>query len=317
MAGLRRRVKRPFRFGAIVSGAADAAKWGEICRRVEDSGCTTVYLPDHFGEQFALMPALAAALEASMTLRAGALVASNDYGHPVIHAKELATLDVLSGGRVDWGIGAGWLDREYQQAGIRFDAGSVRAARMCEAVTVMKGLFADGECSFSGTHYNIDGLDGRPKPTQRPHPPLTIGAQGWRLLSFAAKEADVISVAPSLSCRQLGAISPRQSVEEAVDEQIRWIREAAADRLSSIELNMVAAPLAVTKHRSTAAENVAARIGLTPAEALRAPHVWIGTTAELCDKLEYQRERWAVSSWAVNMNALPAVASVIERLAGK
>jgi len=308
--------RRPFRFGAIVSGAADGAKWREICRRVEDSGCTTVYISDHFGEQFALMPALAAALEASTTLRAGALVASNDYRHPVTHAKELATLDVLSAGRVDWGIGAGWLDREYHRAGIRFDRGSVRAARMCEAVTVMKGLFADGEFSFSGAHYTIDHLDGRPKPTQRPHPPLTIGAQGRRLLSFAAKEADVISVAPSLSCRQLGPFPARQSVEDAADEQIRWICEAAGDRLPSIELNMVAAPLVVTQHRSNAAEDAAAQIGLTPAEALRAPHVWIGTTAELCDKLERQRERWGVSSWAVNMNSLPAVASVIERLAG-
>jgi probable F420-dependent oxidoreductase len=307
---------RPFRFGAIVNTTADAARWAAVCRRVEDAGCTTVYVSDHFGDQLALIPALAAALEASTTLRAGALVACNDYRHPVTHAKELATLDVLSGGRVDWGIGAGWLDREYDQVGIRFDHGSIRAARLCEAVIIMKGLFADGAFSFSGAHYTVRALDGRPKPTQRPHPPLTIGAQGRRLLSFAAREADAISVAPSLSCRQLGAIPPRQSVEDATDEQIRWIREAAPHRLPRIELNMVAAPLAVTRDRSAAAENIAPHIGMTPSETLRAPHVWIGTTEELCDQLEQRRDRWGVSSWAVNLNSLPVVASVIERLAG-
>jgi probable F420-dependent oxidoreductase len=309
--------RRPFRFGAIVNTTAETAGWAEICRRVEDAGCTTVYVSDHFGDQFALIPALAAALNASTTVRAGALVACNDYRHPVTYAKELATLDVLSNGRVDWGIGAGWLDREYHQVGIQFDHGSVRAARLREAVTIMKGLFADGAFSFSGAHYSVRDLDGRPKPTQRPHPPLTIGAQGKHLLSFAARQADVISVAPSLSCRQLGAIPPRQSVENAVDEQIRWICEAAADRLPTIELNMVASPLAVTRDRSAAAESIAPNIGMTPAEALRAPHAWLGTTAELCDKLQQHRDRWGISSWAVNLTSLPVVASVIERLAGK
>jgi probable F420-dependent oxidoreductase len=275
-----------------------------------------VYVSDHFGDQFALVPALAAALTASKTLRAGALVACNDYRHPVMYAKELATLDVLSDGRVDWGIGAGWLDREYDRVGLGIEHRSVRVTRMCEAVTVMKRLFADGAASFSGAFYTVRDLDGQPKPLQRPHPPLTIGGQGRRLLSFAAREADVISVAPSLSCRQLGAIPPRQSVEEAVDEQLRWIRHAADRRLASIELGMVASPLAVTSDRQAAAERVAVHTGLRPVEALRAAHVWIGETEQLCDKLEQQRDLWGVSSWAIDINAIAAIAPVIERLAG-
>ncbi len=309
--------RRPFRFGAIASQVASGVQWAELCRRVEDSGCTTVYVSDHFGDQFALVPALAAALGASQTLRAGALVACNDYRHPVMYAKELATLDVLSDGRIDWGIGAGWLDIEYGRVGLDFDHRSVRVARMCEAVIVMKRLFADGAASFSGEFYVVRDLDGRPKPLQRPHPPLTIGGQGRRLLSFAGREADLISVAPSLSCRQLGPYPPRQSVEEAVDEQVRWIAEAAVGRLASIELSMVASPLAITSDRNAAAERIAAHTGMTPAETLRAPHVWIGNTQELCDKLEHHRERWGVSSWAIDMNAISALTPVIQRLAGR
>ena len=136
------------------------------------------------------------------------------------------------------------------------------------------------------------------------------------MLSFAAREADVISIAPSLSCRQLGAIPPRQSVEAAVDEQLRWIRHAADGRLASIELSMVASPLVVTSDRQAAAERVAAHTGLTPAETLRAPHVWIDETEQLCDKLEQHRDRWGVSSWAIDINAIAAIEPVIERLAG-
>jgi probable F420-dependent oxidoreductase len=296
--------------------AATGVQWRELCRQAEGSGCTTVQVADHFTDQFALIPALSAALEASTTLRAGALVACNDYRHPVMYAKELATLDVLSGGRVEWGIGAGWLDWDYERVGLDFDHRTVRVARMCEAVTLMKRLFADDAVTFSGAYYRVRDLDGRPKPVQRPHPPLTIGGQGRRLLSFAAREANVISIAPSLSCRQLGAIPPRLSVEHAVDEQLRWICDAAGDRLPAIELSMVASPIAVTTDREAAAERFAKPTGLTPAETLRAPHVWIGETRELCEKLEHHRERWGVSSWAVDVNAIPRLAAVIEQLAG-
>jgi probable F420-dependent oxidoreductase len=276
-----------------------------------------VYVPDHFGDQFALVPALAAALGASTTLRAGALVACNDYRHPVMYAKELATLDVISGGRVEWGIGGGWLDREYDQVGLDFEHRAVRVARMCEAVTLMKGLFADGALDFSGSFYRTHDLDGQPKPLQRPHPPLTIGGQGRRLLSFAAREADVISVAPSLSCRQIGAIPPRQSVEEAVDEQVRWICEAAVGRVASIELSMVASPVIVNSDRAAAAQRLATQTGLRPAETLRDPHVWIGETQEICDTLQRHRDRWGISSWVIGIDTLASTASVIDRLAGR
>jgi probable F420-dependent oxidoreductase len=298
------RADRPFRFGAVAATAADGAAWKSVCRRVEDSGCSSLLVPDHFGNHFALMPALAAAIDATEHIRVGAQVACNDYRHPVMYAKELATLDVLSGGRVDWGIGAGWFEQEYQAAGLPFDPPRVRVDRMCEAVAVMKGLFAEGACTFEGAYYSVNALDGRPKPIQQPHPPLVIGGAAKRILSFAAAEADVVGIAPSLTSRRLGELPPQQPVEDAVDEQVEWIRAAAGERFDRLELNMNAFPVSVTGDPK-------------PDEALRAPHVWIGSPASICDELERHRARWGVSYWAVPFDSLTAVAPVIERLAGK
>jgi probable F420-dependent oxidoreductase len=272
---------------------------------------------DHLGDQLALVPALAAAVEASDTLRIGALVACNDYRHPVVHAKELATLDVLSGGRIDWGIGAGWLAQEYEQAGIEFAPAATRVDRLREAVAMMKGLFADGACTFDGVHYRVHDLDGRPKPVQRPHPPLLIGAAHERLLSFAAREAQMVGIAPSMSSRRVGTIPPRQPVEAAVDEQIGWIRTAAGSRHAGIELHMVAFPVIVTNDSASAAARVAEHMGLTADEVLRSPHAWIGTTGEIAGALERHRERWGVSYWSVPAPVLDAVAPVIARLSGR
>ena len=177
-------------------------------------------------------------------------------------------MDVLSGGRVDWGIGAGWVAAEYEKVGIEFDRGSVRVDRLCEAVAVMKGLFADGAFSFAGHHYRVHELDGRPKPIQRPHPPLLIGGAGRRVLSFAAREADIVGIGPSLSSRRLGQFPPRQSVEAAVDEQLGWIRIAATQRAGDLELQMVASPIVVTADPTTTARRIADRAGLTPDESV-------------------------------------------------
>ena len=184
--------RRPFRFGAIVNTAADSARWAEICRRVEDTGCTTVYVSDHFGDQVALIPALAASLAASTTVRVARW----------LHAMTIGTRWCMRrnsnrGSLVEGTSRLGYRCR-LARPGVRQGRDPIRppigasVAGPCEAVTIMKGLFADGAFSFSGVHYTVRDLDGRPKPTQRPHPPLTIGAQGRRLLSFAAREADVI-----------------------------------------------------------------------------------------------------------------------------
>src|SRR6476659_7180766 len=168
---------RPFRFGVQASSAADAKAWVDLARRVEALGYSTLTMPDHFGDQLAPVPALMAAASVTTTLRVGALVWDNDYKHPVVLAKELATMDVLSGGRLEVGLGAGWMATDYEQSGIPYDSPGVRIDRMLEGLEIIRGLFAEGTYSFQGEHYTITALDGRPKPIQSP-PPVLIGAGG-------------------------------------------------------------------------------------------------------------------------------------------
>ena len=172
------RSHRPFRFGVQLGGPADAAGWVEQARRIEDLGYSTVTMPDHFTDQLAPMPALSAAAAVTTTLRIGALVFDNDYKHPAVLAKELATQDVLSGGRVEIGLGAGWMETDYRSIGMAYDRPGVRIDRFEEGIAVIKGAMADGPFSFAGRHYTITDYDGRPKPVQRPHPPLLIGGGG-------------------------------------------------------------------------------------------------------------------------------------------
>jgi probable F420-dependent oxidoreductase len=312
-----RSTPKPFSFGATCELSATRDEWRGLCRMIDDSGCSTLLVSDHFGDQLALVPALAAAIEATSRVRIGALVACNDYRHPVMYAKELATLDVMSDGRIDWGIGAGWLRSEYERVGITFDDGAERAERLFEAVAVMKRCFADEPFTFDGAHYRISQLDGRPKPVQHPHPRLLVAGSARRVLSFAGEQADIVGVAPSLLSRSIGRTPPRCSVEAAIDRQVEWISAVAAKRQPTPTLNMVAFPAIVTNDRLAKARQVAPALGYEPDEVLRSPHAWIGTVEQICESLEQWRERWGVSYWAVPARALPAVTPVIDRLAGR
>jgi probable F420-dependent oxidoreductase len=262
------------------------------------------------------MAALGAAFGASSTLRMGALVACNDFRHPVMHAKELATLDVLSAGRVDWGIGAGWLAGEYEAAGMQFDDAAARVERMQEAVRLMKRLFQGGPVTHRGKHYGITGLEGQPKPLQQPHPPLLIGGAGRRMLEFAGREADIVGVAPSLRARAIAGRPPLESVHTATDRQLRWIRDAGHGRANDVEINMVAFPVVVTHDPEARAEALAKPLGLTPSDVLASPHVWLGTLDQIADSIAERRERWGVSYWCVPARSMKAVAPVVGRLTG-
>jgi probable F420-dependent oxidoreductase len=307
----------PFRFGASAHQAPSADAWRRLGRKLEDLGFSTLLVPDHLGDQLSPVPALATAAESTSTLRLGVLVSCNDFRHPAVYAKELATLDVLSGGRVEWGMGAGWLETDFKSAGIPFDPPGVRVDRLQEAVAVMKGLFGDGPVTHEGKQYQISGLNGSPKPLQRPHPPLLIAGAGRRMLSFAAQSADIVGIAPSWSSRRIGSIEPTKTVVGAADDQFAWIREGAGDRLRDIEINMNAYPAIVTADREGRAGTVADPLGLDPAQVLASPHLWLGTIDQLCESLLERRERWGVSYWVVPAPAIDAVAPVIGRLAGR
>lgn len=314
---------RKFRFGVHTSAAPDGDRWAANARRFEDLGFSTLLLRDHFDDQLAPITAMAAAAAVTTALRVGCLVFDNDYRHPLVLAKEIATLDVLSGGRVDLGIGAGWMAPDYEQSGIPFDSPGTRVSRMFEAVAVMKGLFADGPFDFDGEHYTITAHDGLPKPVQRPHPPLMIGAGGPRLLRFAAREADIIGLNP---VRRSNAEWEDQNVvdatAEATDRKLEWIRDAAGTRFDDIELSIVAPFVVVTDDRVGLAESIAAGldagddVDTGPGAVLSSPYVLLGTVDEIADTLRERRERWQLSYYVCNDDTVDVMAPIVERLTG-
>ncbi len=306
---------RRFRFGIQLHGATSGAEWAAQARKAEDLGYATLFLPDHFGDQLAPVPAMMAAADATTDLRVGALVFDNDYKHPVVLAKELATIDVLSGGRVEVGLGAGWMRSDYDQSGIPMDPPGVRVRRMEEGVAVIKGCFGPGPFSFEGEHYRITGYDALPKPAQAP-PPLLIGGGGERVLSFAAREADIVGINPSIHSGQVDAAAARNGAADETDQKLAWIRQAAGERYAELELNMLQFAAIVTDDRKGTAETMAPLFGLPPEEVETYPHACIGTVEEIADDLRARRDRWDVSYWVFQGAAMEAMAPVVAALRG-
>jgi probable F420-dependent oxidoreductase len=307
---------RRFRFGIQLSHAADGPGWAAMARRAEELGYSTLFVPDHFEDQFGPLVALTAAATATTTLRVGALVLDNDYRHPVPLAKELATLDVVSGGRLEVGLGAGWMRTDYERAGMPYDPAGVRVDRMAEAIAVLKGCFADGAFDFAGAHYRIDGYDNRPSPVQRPHPPFLLGGGGKRMLGIAAREGDIVGINPSLHAGEVGAEAAADATAAATDRKVAWVRDAAGDRFDDLELNCLVLATIVTDDRDGMAAMMGQMFGLDAAGALEVPHALIGTVDEIVDTIQARRDRWGFSYWVVQGDAMEAFAPVVARLTG-
>jgi len=306
---------RPFRFGIQLSNASSGAEWAELARKAEGLGYDTLFMPDHFGDQLAPVPALMAAADATTDLKVGALVFDNDYKHPVVLAKELATIDVLSGGRLIVGLGAGWMASDYEQSGIPMDAAGVRVTRMEEGIAVVKGCFAEGPFSFEGEHYTIAGYDGLPKPLQTP-PPLLIGGGAKRVLSIAAREAQIVGINPSIHSGHVDAAAAQNGAADETDKKIAWVREAAGDRYADLEINILQFAGIVTDDRKGTAEMMAPLFGLPPEELETYPHACIGTVDEICESLEMRRERWDASYFVFQGDTMEPLAPVVAKLSG-
>lgn len=307
---------RKFRFGIQTSRAPDAKAWAEKARRIEALGFSTLFMPDHFEDQLAPSPALMAAADATTSLRVGTLVFDNDYRHPLVLAKELATIDVLSGGRLEVGIGAGWMTSDYAQSGIAHDPPGVRIERLKEGVAIIKGLFGDEPFSFSGKHYTITSHNGLPKPIQRPRPPILIGGGGKRVLRFAAREADIVGVNFSLAEGVVNPTVAQTGSAVATEEKISWIREAAGARFDELELNVTVFVTAVTDDRMAFAERVAGGFNLTPPEVLESPHALAGTIDQIVDDLQARREKYGFSYIVFSGDLFEQTAPIVKRLAG-
>lgn len=311
---------RPFTFLAAFQAIADGPTLAAEARRAEAMGYDSLVVPDHLIEQLSPIPALATIAAATERLRIAAFVHNNDLRHPAVLAQDLASLDVLSGGRLDVAIGAGWNRPEYDAIGIPFDPTPVRQARLEEAVAVLKGCFADGPFSFTGEHYTITELELYPKPVQRPHPPFLIGGGGRRTLALAGREADVVGLAPRILAGQRS--DPSSLTVAAAEEKIGWVREAAGDRFDDLILNVYPStwPVTVTDDPRAEAERAIEHlrgrnpVDLTVDEILDSPHLFIGTVESLVAKFEMLRERLGITSFMTG--DIDELAPVVARLSG-
>jgi len=313
---------RPFQFIAGLRHVVDRATLVEHARDAEAIGYTHLCIHDHLAPQLAPIPMLTAVAMATTRLRVCPLVLNNDLRHPAVVAQDVATLDIVSDGRLDVGIGAGWNEPEYQAIGLPFDRPGVRIERMAEAIAVLRGLFADGPFSFSGRHYTITDFDGHPKPVQRPHPPFIVGGTKEHVLRLAAREGDIVG----LDLRQDRA-SLMDAFPERMDTRVGWVRDEAGARFKQLDLSVLrlVGPIAITANAVGAARGVAdayrtsTGLEIAPEDIIESPYSLIGTIPSLVDKLRRARDRWGINSYLVGWYDEPELAKLaplIERLAG-
>ena len=311
---------KPFRFLAEARAVATGRELAETARRAEGIGFDTLVIPDHLIEQLAPIPTMATIAAATEKIRVAGFVLNNDLRHPAVLAQDLASIDVLSEGRLDVAIGAGWNRPEYEAIGLPFDRASVRQARLAEAITVLKGCFADGPFSFAGEHYTITEFDAYPKPTQRPHPPFLIGGGGRRTMTLAGREAQIVGLAPRILPN--GAGDPASVTVAATAEKIAWAREAAGDRAAELEFNIYPSMtgISVTDQALREAEELSdqlhARSGVRVSadELLDSPHIFIGSVDAFVEKFTRLREELGISS--IMVGEVDELAPVVERLGG-
>jgi probable F420-dependent oxidoreductase len=303
------------RFGVEMMGPFPGQTWAQSARELESSGYSTLFVPDHFDEGYGPIAAMATAAAATTTLRVAPAVLAVDFRHPAVLARELASIDQLSGGRLEVGLGAGYQVADYRASGLRMDPPGVRVDRLREYVAVLRGLFAGGVFDHDGEHYAISGLDGTPKPSRRGGPPILVAGGGRRLLTFAARHADIIGVNPSLPTSERAAQSARDAAPERIDEKFAWIREAAGDRLSALEFHAWLRVAAVTGDARGAIEPFAAYSGMDPAQALASPVALVGTPEEIVERLHERQERWGYSYYTLQQPAAREFAPVLEALA--
>ncbi len=308
---------RKFRFGVQTSGALDAAEWREKARKIEALGYSTLFMPDHFADtRFAPMVAISVAAAVTTDLRIGMLVLANDYKHPAVVAKEAATLDVLSDGRLEVGLGAGWMIADYELLGLPYDSAGTRIDRLGEAIAVVKGCFDEGRFDFAGEHYTINAYDAQPAPVQQPRPPLLVGGGGPKVLRLAGREADIVGINPNLRKGAVGPDAVQSSLAEATAQKIEWVREGAGDRFDDLELQVRYFLAAITDDARALAELVAPGFGISPEEGLASGVACVGTVDEVCDLLLQRREEWGTSYCVFGDDQYEAFAPVVARLAG-
>ncbi len=317
---------RPFRFAVQATKATSAAQWRELARSVEDLGYATLFVADHYlgpgpaaragslpPQHLAPIAAMATAAAFTETLRVGCRVFCVDYHVPAVLAKEAATIDLLSDGRLEFGIGGGWSDKEYEAMGLTFGPGPQRVKKLEEVVALVKAHWSGEELDVQGEFAVAAGYSGLPHPVQQPHPPIMIGGKGKRVLTFAAREADIVSISTvSFVTDDAG----RTPLEEAAR---RWgvVRDAAGERLAELDIEGSPFFTEVTDDVDAAVERVARMLRIPTEGLLDHPNVLIGSVDAVVERLQERRERFGVNYVSVQQRELERFAPVVDRLVGR
>jgi probable F420-dependent oxidoreductase len=323
-------VTRPFRFAIQAFSSPTKREWVDLARKVEDSGFSTLHVADHYlgpgsriegtghrVQAMALIPALTAAAMATTTLRIGSRMACTSYHLPTILTKEMATIDVLSEGRLEIGLGAGWLVNEYEGMGIPFESAGRRIQLMRETAEFMLMAYgSDAEVDYHGEFIDSSGYVAVPRPVQAPHPPLMIGGGAPKVLGIAGALADIASVNFNNSSGVVGAGSISSSTEDETRKKVQWIKDGAGDRFDQIELETATYFISIDGRSEITADAVSKRTGLEMADLKRFPHAAVGSVDEICDELIRRREEYGFSYITVGDAHLDAYLPIVERLAG-
>jgi probable F420-dependent oxidoreductase len=305
----------PFRFAVLVHCARSPADWSARARRAEELGYDVLLVPDHLGGQLSPVPALATVAMATTRLRIGSFVFANDFRHPLVLAREAATLDWLSGGRFEFGIGAGWNTADYRQLGIPYPRPGVRIERLAEALPLIKRLLAGETVDHEGSHYRLGRARVAPPPVQRPRPPILVGGGGPRLLRLAAREADIVGFLPQFDAH--GRPLVRQATEAETARKVALVREAAGDRFDALELNMFIADAGLIGSGSPAVSSLVTAAKSMLTRVIATPYVLYGTIGQLRDQLLERRERLGISYYSIPGHAMEAMAPLVATLAGR
>ena len=326
--------KKPFRFSLQSFNTESPRSWRNLISKTEGLGYSTFFLADHVlsagpalestfhpPQMLAAVPAIAMALEQTSTLRVGCRVFCNDYRHPVVLAKEAATMDYLSEGRLEFGIGAGWIGAEYQAIGLPFDEFPERFSRFAEFVHAYKEFMSGEALEIAGQSINWSGFHGTPTPAQTPHPPLMIGGGSKKILTFAGEQADIVSLNFNNRAGMLGPDGMNSGLAGATAKKIDWIRQGAGARFADIELEIGAYNTIITDHQQATAAAIGEALGMSAQDILDHPHCLIGSIDYICEELQRRREKYGISYIAVlddgENNMVESFAPVVERLAGK
>jgi probable F420-dependent oxidoreductase len=307
---------RRFRFAVDLQNTFSDTTWTDTVRHVEAMGYSTLFVPDHFDEGFGPIAAMAAAAAVTTTINIGPLVLDCDFRHPAALARELATIDVLSEGRLELGLGAGWKRLDYERSGIPMDPPKVRVERMIEHATVLKGLFADGPFTFNGEHYRISDLDGTPRPHRPGGPPLLIGGGGKRVLRWAGANADIVGVNASIHSGEIDSAAAQDAAAERIDEKVAWVKEGAGDRFDDLELNAWLSVAEVTDDALATAQLLSGMFAVAPDAVLESPLVLVGSPSEIAERLHARRERWGYSYHVIPGDKAVEFAPIVGELTG-